>query len=406
MIQNFLHYFRNRFGSAKAMTEADLDAVLSGQYNATVAEATQISGLFACANLIASGVAQVPFKLKKTDGKTKSDHKEHNLYDILEMMPNEYMTSFEWRQKIVYDAIFYGFHLSYRNVVGGRIEELLPIPPSNVTIEQNKDYSLTFNVTMGDGKIVSLSQKDVLYIKGISLDGVVGKSVIQYAKKSLSIAHSLNESAESQASSGMRVNGIYSVENALDEVARGKLTLWLKRMYSGANAGNPIVVDRSAKFTPISMTNIDAQTLETRLFQIQEICRFLNVSPLMIYADEKLSTYAGSVQMVSNHVTYTLDPWYVKIQQAVDTQLLTKKERKSGIYSQFLRVAMLQGDLQATINAVDKQVNGGLITPNEGRVLLDYNPIDNPEYDKLREKVAKNNDLGNNTGVNSTVNGA
>jgi len=155
-------------------------------------------------------------------------------------------------------------------------------------------------------------------------------------------------------------------------------------MAGSQNAGKPMILDRAAKWISTSMTGVDAQHLETRKHQIEEICRFFRVMPIMVGYSDKAATYASAEQMFLAHVVHTLSPWYQRLEQSIDANLLTEKDRAAGYYANFVEEGLLRGSIETTANMLDKYVNGGLMTPNEGRAKLDMNPDPDPASDKLR----------------------
>jgi phage portal protein BeeE len=106
--------------------------------------------------------------------------------------------------------------------------------------------------------------------------------------------------------------------------------------------------------------------------------------PIMVGYSDKASTYASSEQMFLAHVVHTLAPWYQRLEQSIDANLLTEKDRRDGLYSCFVEEGLLRGSTVDTKEAILGYVNGGILTPNEGRALLDKNPDIDPDSDKLR----------------------
>jgi HK97 family phage portal protein len=135
------------------------------------------------------------------------------------------------------------------------------------------------------------------------------------------------------------------------------------------------------------MTGVDAQSLETRRFQIEEVCRFARVSPIMVYGSDKASTYAGSSANFLAHLVHTLSPWYQRLEQSMDKNLLTERERSEGLYFNFVEEGLLRANMIETKDVLLGYVNGGLMTPNEGRAKLDLDPVDDDDADELRIPV-------------------
>jgi HK97 family phage portal protein len=178
---------------------------------------------------------------------------------------------------------------------------------------------------------------------------------------------------------------VYAVEGNLSGQQHKDLTNWIEQHFAGSlKAGKPLILDRAAKWIGTQMTGIDAQALETRKNQIEEICRFYGVMPIMAGYSDKAATYASAEQMFLAHVQHCLAPRWTDYEQSFDMQLLTEKEIQEGLFFNFVEEGMIRGSIKDTKDVVLGYVNGGILTPNEGRSLLDRNPIDDGKSDSLR----------------------
>jgi HK97 family phage portal protein len=127
------------------------------------------------------------------------------------------------------------------------------------------------------------------------------------------------------------------------------------------------------------MSGLDAQHLETRKFQIEEVCRFFDVMPIMVGYSDKATTYASAEQMFLAHVVHTLSPWYARIEQSADVNLLTEKERASGLYFKFVPAGLLRGAAKDRSEYFAKALGAGggpaWMTQDEVRALEELNPF-------------------------------
>jgi HK97 family phage portal protein len=209
--------------------------------------------------------------------------------------------------------------------------------------------------------------------------------VVQLAREAIGLAMATEEQHSRMHRNGVRSSGVYSVEGTLNKQQHEDLAKWLQREMAGVeNASKPMILDRNAKWLSTAMTGVDAQHLETRKYQVEDVCRFMRVMPIMVGYSDKAATYASAEQMFLAHVVHTLAPWYQRLEQSIDANLLTKAEREDGYYAQFVEEGLLRGSIEATAIVLDKYVNGGLMTPNEGRAKLDMNPDPDPASNKLR----------------------
>ena len=365
---------------AEMAQDQGIDDEYSGQLSSK--NAVYISTVFSCCRVLGEGLAQVPWKLMRQTGRTRMAAKDHPLYEKLALKPNRWQTSFEFREQLAWNVALEGNHYVFINRSGKQIIELYPFQIGEVTPEFNGGV-LTYKVT-ANGNQKTFPAETIWHIKGPSMNGYMGLKAVKYAKEALGLASATEKASTTLHRNSVRPSGVYSVEGTLDANQYMQLSNWLNQNMSGANAGRPLILDRAAKWMNTGMSSIDAQTLETRAHQIAEICRYFRVSPIMIYGDSKLATYAGSSESFKAHLMHTLAPWYERIEQSAEVKLLTEQERKDGLYTSFTEEGMLRGTPNETAELLDKYTNGGIMTVNEARERLDLNPDPDPASDKLR----------------------
>lgn len=373
-----LDLFRQIYGGGRQST--------SGK-TITIDTAVQVSTVFGCVRVIAEGIAQVPLKLMRADkdGRRRVPAKDHPLYNVLYLRPNPWQTSFEYRETVAWHVVLAGAHYSFKNIVGGKVRELIPLDPKAVTVIRNDDYSLEYDVTAPNGKVQRFPAEAIWHVRGPSWDSWQGIDVLSKAREAVGLAIATEEQHARMHRNGVRASGVYSVEGTLNKDQFKQLRDWIETEMGGPeNIGRPMVLDRGAKWLSNTMTGVDAQHIETRKLQIEEICRFFRVMPIMIGYSDKAATYASAEQMFLAHLVHCLAPWYQRLEQSIDANLLTEADRRAGLYSQFVEEALLRGSATATANVLEKLVNGGLMKPNEARAKLDLDADDDPASDKLR----------------------
>lgn len=369
----------------KSVTVADLPAEIlqlgaskSGQ-SVTVANAIKVATVLSCVRVISEGIAQVPFKLLKSDGRERIEARTHPLWEILHRKPNDITTSFGFRETIAIHAALAGNGFAFvSRGFGGKVLELLNIEPGAVTVLRSDRMGEppAYKIRGKNGETQTFPAESILHIKGPSWDGVVGMEVVKLAREAIGLAMATEEAHARLHSNGARPGGLLSVEGTLKDDQFKSLRKWIEDNYQGgSNAWKTMILDRSAKFLPTAMTGVDAQHLETRRFQIEEVCRIFRVMPIMVCSNDKASTYAGAEQNFLAHVVHCLQPWYERIEQAVDCQLLTQAERSAGYYSKLEESGLLRGALKDTAEYLYKLVSIGILTRNEAREVLDRNPL-------------------------------
>jgi HK97 family phage portal protein len=383
-------FFSGMF-SRKSMSTHDLFKEIYGSKKSSsgqtvsVDTAVQVSAVFSCCRVIGNGMSQIPLKLMRESGKSRIAAKGHPLYKMLALKPNRWQTSFQYRQMISWHVELCGNHYSFINRIGGEVVELFPLMPNQVSVNEVGRGILEYKVTFEGKEPKTYPASSILHIRGPSWDSVRGIDVLKTAREVIGLALSSDQSASTLHKNGINASGVYSVEGTLKEDQHKLLTAYLLENYGGPeNSGKPIIVDRAAKWISTQMTGVDAQALETRKHQIEEVCRVIGVMPIMAGYSDKSATYASAEQMFLAHLVHTMSPRWANFEQALDSQLLTDQEIDDGYYFDFVEEGMIRGSIKDTKDVLLGYVNGGLMTPNEGRAELDLNPDSDPKSDKLR----------------------
>lgn len=369
----------------KAVTVADLPAEIlqlgaskSGQ-SVTAATALKVATVFACVRVISEGVAQVPFKLLRASGRDRLEDRAHPLWDILHRRPNDLATSFGFRETLTMHAVLTGNGFAFiSRGMGGKVLELINIEPGAVTIlrSDRMGEAPRYKIRGKNGQSETFPADTILHVQGPSWDGVAGMEVVKLAREAIGLSIATEEAHARLHSNGARPGGLLTVEGTLKDDQFKALRKWIEDNYQGSsNAWKTMILDRSAKYIQTAMSGVDAQHLETRRFQIEEVCRAFRVMPIMVCSQDKSSTYAGAEQNFLAHVVHTLQPWYERIEQTVDCQLLTAAERAAGYYTKLEESGLLRGALKDTAEYLYKLVVIGILTRNEARQFLDVNPL-------------------------------
>ncbi|MDO8293042.1 MAG: phage portal protein [Gallionella sp.] len=274
--------------------------------------ALQCSVALACGRVVANGIAQVPFKLfKERVGGGMDPAKDHGLYELLALKPNEWQTSFEFRQML-------GLHLAFMNnayvykVRGlrGEVVELLPYEPNMVT-PKRIGWDTEYLVQTIDGKQITVAKKDMWHLRGLSWDGVNGLPGIKLAREVIGLALAMEEHGARMFGNGAKPGGILTAPGKLDKDQTQLLReSWAEMQGGTSNAYKTAILSGGLVWTPLAQTGVDAQHLEQRRFQVEETCRSFGVLPIMIGHSDKATTYASSENMFIAHIVHTMHPYY------------------------------------------------------------------------------------------------
>jgi HK97 family phage portal protein len=361
--ENFLEYFNQV-------------RVWSGQ-SVTLEKAIQVSTAIACGRVIAEGIAMMPWKIMQRMDKSIQPARDHSLYDKLTRKPNELQSDFEFKEQAGMHLAFCGNAYVYTPTIRGRVDELYLFEPGWVTVRYQWPNPPTYLVQMPNGKQVELSSAEVWHIKGPSFCTYTGLEFTRIARQALGLSMSIEEGqARVHGQDGVQMPGFLAVEGTLTEEQHKKLTKWLKEEHSGPqNAGKWGVLDRSAAFVHTTMKNTDAQTLEMRRFQVEEVCRFMRVLPIMVGHADKTATYASAEQMFLAHATYTLGPWATRVESSIGRWLLNDADAKAGYYANLDEKVLLRMTARDQAEVLARYAGGPIMTRNEARAKIEMNPL-------------------------------
>jgi HK97 family phage portal protein len=364
---------------AADVTELTWAAIMGGNSSSSgvsvsVDRALQVSTVLACARVIAEGIAQLPCKLYRDlpDG-GKQPAMEHPAYWLLYRRPNAWQTSFDFREMLSIHAVLTGSGYAYVNRVRGEVRELIPILPGMVTVEQSRDYSLAYSITDKDGRIGTVSADRIMHLRGPTWDGYRGMDIIRVAREAIGLSIATETSQAKLFGNGAQPGGILSTDQALTDVQVARLKTMVAE-YAGRGRFGTMVLDGGLKFSSMSMTSIDAQQLESRKLQVEEICRFMRVFPQMVMHSDKTSTYASAEQFFLAHVVHSLGPWVERWEQTISRDVLTDEEARSGLFPKLAVQGLLRGDTKARVEYYTGMINIAAMNPNEVRSLEDMNP--------------------------------
>lgn len=365
--------------------------------------AIEVATVLACVRVIANGVSQVPFRVFQEVGAQKRIARDHPLFRLLYVAPNRWQTSFELRETIMFHALLTGNAYVWKGRVGSdrRIAALEPIEPQRVTVEKEDDGTIRYIVTADNKRTLALSADDVWHIKGPSWNNWAGMDAVKLARDAIGLSIATESAQASFHKGGARISGVLAMADKLSPDRFEFLSAWLNRHSEGGDrAGMPIILDNGARFSPMQMTGVDAQHLETRKHQIEEICRGFGVMPIMVGHADKTATYASAEQMFLAHVVHTLSPWYERLEQSADKNLFSDADIADGYYTKFTPNALMRGaaaDRAAFyVSALGTTQQPGWMTKNEVRALEEMDPVDGG--DVFPELITSAPDGGNDNG--------
>lgn len=340
--------------------------------------AMQITAVYACVRILAESIAGLPLNVYRYgDNDSKVRATDHVLYRLLHDEPNPEMTSFIWRETAMTHLLLWGN--SYNQIIRnqrGDVIGLYPLMPERMKVDRDDRGNLYYEymMQMDDGAKVKqgsvrLNPKDVLHIPALGYDGLVGYSPIAMAKNAIGLSIAAEEYGAKFFADGGTPKGVLTLPNLVKDMDKARES-WNAGFNSG---GNVAILEKGAQYTPISINPQDAQFLETRKFQVDEICRIFRIPPHMV-GDLEKSSFSNIEQQSLEFVKYTLNPWVSRWEHSMNRALFNDKE-KEDMFIKFNVDGLLRGDYKSRMEGYAIGRQNGWLSANDIRDLENMNAI-------------------------------
>ncbi|VVE87567.1 phage portal protein [Pandoraea bronchicola] len=343
----------------------------------TVDSALQLSAAWACVRLIAETIATLPLNLysKQADG-ARTLATTHALYDVLHNQPNADNTAVEFWEVIVTSMLLRGNGYARKLCAAGRIIGLELLLPARMNVKRLQTGQLQYTYSELDGSSSVMTEDDVLHFRGFSLNGWMGVSVIEYAREVFGNATAANKTSSSVFRNGLRPSGVLSTDQILPKEKRSEIRTDLTDQFGGAmQAGKTMVLEAGMKYQAITMNPGDVQLLETKAFNVEEICRWFRVPPFMVGHNEKSTSWGSGIeQQMIGFLTFTLRPWLTRIEQTIKKGGLSPVERLT-YYAEFSVEGLLRADSAGRADFYSKMVNNGIYSRDDCRLKENLPPM-------------------------------
>lgn len=342
--------------------------------------AMQTTAVYACVRILAETIASLPLHTYKytKDGKEKAT--EHQLYYLLHDEPNPEMTSFVFRETLMSHLLLWGN--AYAQIIRdgrGQVVALYPLLPDIMRVDRNTSGELYYEYHSDKGVFI-LNKDDVLHIPGLGFDGLIGYSPIAMAKNAIGMAASAEEYGAKLFANGANPGGVLEHPGVVKDPKKIRDS-W-NAVYQGSeNAHRVAVLEEGMKFQPISIPPEQAQFLETRKFQTEEICRIFRV-PLHLVGNLERATFSNIEYQSIDFVVHTIRPWLVRLEQSINKSLFLKGERKEYFVS-FVVEGLLRGDFASRMQGYSIGIQNGIYSVNEIRNLENFNLLSDEDGGNL-----------------------
>lgn len=342
-------------------------------------------------SVISNGLAMLPINLY-LPGKEKEVAKDHPAHKLLRHKPNPYQTPMEFKSQM--QLLLETEGNAYARVIraAGRPIHLIPFEKGQVEPKLGNDWRMKYRCTTENGGQITLDQDEIFHVRDLSLDGVAGLSKRKLSTDVFELAHQAQKAAGNVFTKGVMAGGAIEVPQALSDTAYGRMKESIVENHSGAdNINSWMFLEEGATAKQFGSTAVDAQQLESRNHQIEEVARLYGVPRPLLMMDDT-SWGSGIEQLAIYFIQFTLAPRFTAWEQALARSLLTDRERETMQFKVNER-ALLRGTLKDQAEYFAKALGSGGHQPwhsaHEVRELLDYPTTGDKKFDKLGEPSGK-----------------
>lgn len=333
-----------------------------------------IPAVFACVRVLAESIASLPLLVyERLPNGDKQRARDFSLYSVLHDIPNPLMTASELWEMLCGHLALRGNAFCYIEREAGEVVALWPLHPGKMVVElKDRDLIYTYQ---SDGREVKYRSMDILHLRGLSSDGIIGYSPLQMCRDTFGASISVREYSARYFKNDASPGGILTTPNTLGKEAIEYLRKsWDKGFQGSKKAHKTAILGGDLKWQAVSISPEDSQMIDTAKFSVVEIARIFRV-PLNLVMDYERSTYSNVTEQNRSFLTHTLTPWLTRIEQALFKALLTEKEKRK-FYVEHLTQNFLRADTLKRYQAYKIGKDAGFLTVNEIRGFENMNRVE------------------------------
>lgn len=339
-----------------------------------------LSAVWACVSINARTIASLPVKVLKPseNGGPPVADDQHWLNRLFNSSPNADQSPMDFIEFIQASLEIRGnAYCKIERNARNEVIALLPLMPDNVSVKRVKGRGLIYTVIDEMAVQKEFNPDQIFHIRGMGGNPLGGLSPLAYGREVFGLALAISKSAAKTFKNGLRPSGTLSFEDFVEDDDRNRIYSAIEKQYSGAlNSGKPMILEGGSKWTQISLSPEDSQLLESRVFSVEEACRFFDVPPIIIGLGGKVSNFGtGVLEITLGWVKFSLTPRVRRIEQAIKKQLLTPADRANGITVKLSLEGLLRGAPQQRAEFYAKMTQAGVMTVNECRALENLQPV-------------------------------
>jgi len=333
--------------------------------------ALKLSAVYSAVRVLSESIAVLPLNILQQVGDSREIARAHPLFNLLHSEPNNLMTSYDLRETMMFHVVLWGN--AYARITFdamGRATSIMPIEPWRVKVKHNKSLGI-LEYTIDNQTV--FDQAEILHIKGLSSNGLVGKSVIEHASQDFGLALAAQTFASKFFGNGMNLGGWIESEKGIGDPAFKRLQEQLKDFKGPLNSHGTPIFDNGQVFKPHTIKAKDTMMIEVRSFEIQEVSRWFRIPQHLLQNLDK-ATFSNIEHQDLQFVKYTLLSWVKKFEQELNRKLLREDEKSTTTFK-FNMDIFLRADTKTRFEAHQKGILAGWLTRDEARRIENMNPI-------------------------------
>ena len=336
--------------------------------------AMHLTAFYACIRIISETIASLPLKVYRKNAQGgKEEAPNHALYSVLHDKPNEEMTAMTFREMLQAHVLTWGNGYAYiLRDNANRVKGLYPLLPNKTWSERRKGTNeIIYWTSLPDGQFRWMPKRDVFHLHGLGFDGMTGYSPVHMAREAIGLGLAAEEFGARFYGQGTHLGGFVSYPESLSDEAYQRLKESMNDQYQGLGKSHLLLLlEEGGSFERMGIPPNEAQFLETRKYQVQEIARIFRV-PVHMLGDLERATHTNIEHQALEFVTQTLRPWLVRWEQEIKFKLVADKN----YFAEHVAEGLLRGDIQARYNAYAVGRQNGWLNADEIRELENMNPM-------------------------------
>jgi HK97 family phage portal protein len=333
--------------------------------------------VFACVRILSESLAMLPAILYRSlEGGGKERLRGHSIYALIHDAPNDELTPFAFKETLMAHCLTWGNCYAEIEFSGrGLPVALWPLAPQRVNVDRGADGGLIYDVQNTGGPNTVLKPADVLHVPALGFDGIHGYSPVRMAMQAVGLGLAAETFGSRFFGNGANATGVLTHPAQLSKTALDNLKQSFREKHQGLdNSHEPLILEEGMKYDRWTIPPEEAQFLETRKFQVQEVARIYRVPPHML-ADLDRATFSNIEHQSLEFVSYSLMPWLVRWQEALTRRLLTPEDRAAGMFIEFVPQALLRGDAAGRATYYRQMREMGVLTADDICEFENLNPL-------------------------------